>query len=57
MRQKDLSKHWILADWSYIQIAHPNYVNVYNKNIGGVDVLDSNFDIYGIDVFQKEKWH
>ena len=38
----------------YIQVTVPNYVSVYNKQMGAVDMLDSNVGVYRIDVRGKK---
>ena len=40
----------------YIQVADQNYVSVYNKHMGAVDMLNSNVGVYRLDVRGK-KWY
>ena len=49
-------KHWNPSEKFYINIDRPNCITVYNKHMGGVDLLDAHFSVYHIDVRGK-KWY
>ena len=49
-------KCWNPSEKCYINIDRPNCITVYNKHMGGVDLLDAHVSVYRIDVRGK-KWY
>ena len=48
-------KRWNPSEKCYINIDRPNFITVYNKHMGGVDLLDAHVSVYRIDVHKDSR--
>ena len=50
------AKRWSMKEKIYIQVEQPHIVHVYNKTMGGVDLMDQNVSCYRINIRTKKWW-
>ncbi|KAM4623623.1 piggyBac transposable element-derived protein 2-like [Polymixia lowei] len=50
-------QRWDKKKKEVVQVSHPNIVSVYNKSMGGVDLLDSLIALYHTKIRSKKWYH